>query len=162
MSRAQVRSAIVEFFEPPAVPGLNKIYSSQPKRITGADFHTGRPSGELSGAVGVVGILEEHEERRGVGGEHSGKKWVHYMCEIQVLVNSREQHSEVSMDFFDSIIDAVKDRLRSNRRLDDYPVIFEAGEAQLNGEYGEPRLIEDGSTEIWGAVRFEVSEFLTI
>ena len=161
MSRATVRNAVVQFFSPPNVHGLNKIYLSQPKRITGTDFHGGRPSGDLNGAVGVVHIMSETEERVGVGGEHSGKKWVHYQVQFQVLTNSREQLSENSMVFFDSVIDAVKDRLRSNRRLDDYPVIFEAGERELIGEYTDPVLLEDGSTEIWGAVTFEVSEFLT-
>jgi hypothetical protein len=156
-----VRSAVVEFFAPPSVPGLNKIYSSHPKRITGSDFHAGRPSGELTGSVAVVGILSETEERIATGGEHSGKKWVHYAVELQVLLNSREQHSETAMADFDQVVDAVKERLRSDRRLNDFPVIFEAGEKQLDGEYGEPRLLEDGSTEIWGAVRFEVSEILT-
>jgi hypothetical protein len=151
----------MEFFQPPAVPGLNKLYSSHPKRITGSDFHAGRPSGELTGAVAVVGILSENEERIALGGEHSGKKWVHYSVELQVLLNSREQHSEDAMTVFDEVIDAVKERLRSNRRLDNFPVIFEAGEKSLDGEYGEPRLLEDGSTEIWGSVRFEVSEILT-
>ena len=161
MSRQTVRSSIMEFFQPPAVPGLNKLYSSHPKRITGSDFHAGRPSGELTGAVAVVGILSENEERIALGGEHSGKKWVHYSVELQVLLNSREQHSEDAMTVFDEVIDAVKERLRSNRRLDNFPVIFEAGEKSLDGEYGEPRLLEDGSTEIWGSVRFEVSEILT-
>ena len=161
MSRQTVRNAVAQYFAPPNVPGLNKIYISQPKRITGTDFHGGRPSGDLNGAVGVIYIAAETEERRGIGGEHSGKKWVHYTVQFQVLVNSREQLSENSMVFFDSIIDAVKDRLRSNRRLDDYPVIFEAGERELIGEYTDPVLLEDGSTEIWGAVTFEVSEFLT-
>jgi hypothetical protein len=109
----------------------------------------------------VVGILSENEERIALGGEHSGKKWVHYSVELQVLLNSREQHSEDAMTVFDEVIDAVKERLRSNRRLDNFPVIFEAGEKSLDGEYGEPRLLEDGSTEIWGSVRFEVSEILT-
>jgi len=65
------------------------------------------------------------------------------------------------MTYFDSVIDNVKARLRSDRTLNDYPNIFEAGERELSGVYGEPVVLADGSTEIWGAVRFEVSEFLT-
>jgi hypothetical protein len=151
----------VEFFSPPNVPGLNKVYSSLPKRIAGNDYHGGRPSGQLSGAVAVVYIVSETEERIAIGGEHSGKKWVHYTVQLRIQSNSRERNSEDAMAFFDSIIDAVKDRLRSNRRLDNYPIIFEAGERQLVGEYGDPVLEEDGSTLIWGSVTFEVSEILT-
>jgi hypothetical protein len=161
MSRATVRQAIVAFFAPPAIPGLNRIYSAAPKRISGPDFRTGQPAGTFSGAVGVVNIMSENEESIGIGGEHSGKKWVHYQVEVQIFQHSVHQLSEDAMDDFDTVMDGVKARLRSDRRLDDWPVIFEAGERSLQGEYGEPRVLQDGSTEIWGAVRFEVSEVLT-
>lgn len=161
MSRATVRQAVVSFFQPPAVGGLNKVYSSAPKRIAGPEFREGQPSGTFSGAVGVVHLSAENEQRIAIGGEHSGKKWVHYTVELQVFLHSIHTHAEDAMADFDSVIDGVKERLRSDRRLDDWPIIFEAGERELSGEYGEPRVLQDGSTEIWGAVRFEVSEVLT-
>jgi hypothetical protein len=161
MSRATVRSAVQTFFDPPAVSGLNAVYTSFPKRIPGGDFRKGQPSGTKSGAVGVVHILTEREERIAIGGATSGKKWVHYTVELQVYCHSIETHAETAMDFFDSVIDGVKTHLRSDRWLNDYPVIFEAGERELSGYYGEPRVLNDGASEIWGAVRFEVSEVLT-
>lgn len=161
MSRATVRGAVAAFFAPPAVAGLNTLYTAPPKRIPGPAFREGQPAGTPSGAVGVVHIVSETEERIAIGGEHSGKKWVHYTVELQVFQHSIHQHSEDAMADFDAVIDAVKTRLRSDRRLDDWPVIFEAGERSLVGVYGEPRVVQDGSTEIWGAVQFEVSEVLT-
>lgn len=161
MSRATVRQAVAAFFAPPAVDGLNTIYSAPPKRISGPAFREGKPSGTQSGAIGMVNIVSETEERIAVGGEHSGKKWVHYVVELQVFLHSIHPHSEDAMNDFDKVIDSVKARLRSDRRLDDWPIIFEAGERQLSGIYGEPRVLQDGSTEIWGAVQFEVSEVLT-
>lgn len=161
MSRATVRSAVLNYFEPPTVAGLNKLFSAHPKRIEGTWFRFGQPAGTESGAVGVVHIVGEYEERIAIGGEHSGKKWVHYTVELQVFLHSVHRHSEDAMNDFDAVIDGVKAALRADRRLDDYPVIFEAGEKALEGEYGEPRVLQDGSTEIWGAVRFEVSEILT-
>lgn len=161
MSRASVRAAVTTFFQPTAVTGLNKVYSSMPKRIPGTDFRYGQAAGTKSGAVGLVQIVAENEERIAIGGATSGKKWVHYTIELQVYCHSIEMHAEDAMAFFDSVIDDVKATLRSDRWLNDYPVIFEAGERSLVGIYGEPKVLADGASEIWGAVQFEVSEVLT-
>ena len=161
MSRASVRAAVTTFFQPSAVAGLNKVYSSMPKRIPGTDFRQGQAAGTKSGAVGLVQIVAENEERIAIGGATSGKKWVHYTVELQVYCHSIEMHAEDAMAFFDSVIDDVKATLRSDRWLNDYPVIFEAGERSLVGIYGEPKVLADGASEIWGAVQFEVSEVLT-
>lgn len=160
MSRQLVRQAVSEFFAPPAVPGLNRVFTAMPKRVEGPWFRYGQPAGTLSGAIGVVHILSEREERIGIGGAHSGKKWVHYTVEIQVFQHSVQRHSEDAMTDFDAVIDAVKDKLRSDRQLNN-ALVFESGERLLDGDYGDPKVLQDGSTEIWGAVRFEVSEVLT-
>lgn len=161
MSRATVRSAVATFFAPPAVSGLNYVFTSFPKRITGDQFRNGQSAGTKSGAVGVVHIISEREERIAIGGATSGKKWVHYTVEMQVYMHSVELLAEDAMADFDTVIDNVKAHLRSDRWLNDYPVIFEAGERELSGYYGEPKVLADGASEIWGAVRFEVSEVLT-
>lgn len=161
MSRATIRAAVATFFAPPAVTGLNTIYTTFPKRVPGNQFRYGQPAGTKSGSVGIVHIINEREERIAIGGPTSGKKWVHYTVELQVYCHSIETHAEAAMDFFDTVIDGVKARLRSDRWLNDYPVIFEAGERELSGYYGEPKVLADGASEVWGAVRFEVSEVLT-
>jgi hypothetical protein len=161
MSRQTVRSAVVNYFAPPRVNGLNKVFSSMPKRIEGGWFRYGQPAGTPSGAVAIVQIVSESEERIAIGGEHDGKKWVHYDVQLELYQHSVRAHSEDAMADFDVLVDNVKDALRADRRLSDYPVIFEAGEKYLLGEYGEPKVLGDGSTEIWGAVRFEVSEVIS-
>jgi hypothetical protein len=161
MSRTTVRADVAAFFQPPTVTGLNKVYTSFPKRIPGGDFRYGQSSGTKSGAVGVVYIAGEREERIAIGGATSGKKWVHYTVELHVFCHSIELHAEDAMAFFDTTIDNVKARLRSDRTLGDYPVIFEAGERDLSAIYGEPKVLNDGASEVWGRVRFEVSEVLT-
>jgi len=161
VSRATIRAAVAGFFAPTAVVGLNAVYTSFPKRIPGGQFRLGQPAGTKSGSVAVVNIVSEREERIAIGGATSGKKWVHYTIELQVYCHSIETHSEAAMDFFDTVIDGVKTRLRSDRWLNNYPVIFEAGERELNGYYGEPKTLADGATEIWGGISFEVSEVLT-
>ena len=162
MSRAIVRAAVTAFFQPPAVSGLNTVYAAMPKRIPGSDFRSGQPTGTASGAVGIVQIVNSREERIAIGGATSGKKWVHYTVELQLFCHSVETHAETAMAFFDSVVDAAKDKLRSDRWLNDYPVIFEAGDREHMGIYGDPKVLNDGSSEIWGAIQFEVSEVLTI
>ena len=162
MSRETIRSAVATYFQPPAVLGLNKVFTAHPKRIEGQWFRYGQPAGTYSGAVGVVAIMSEEEERIGIGGAHSGKKWVHYEVQLEVFMHSIQRHAEDAMADFDILIDGIKAKLRADRYLDQAPnVVFEAGEKYLEGVYGEPRVLNDGSTEIWGAIRFEVSEVLT-
>ena len=161
MSRATVRAAIADFLAPPAVAGLNKVFTSTPKRIEGTWFRYGQPAGTQSGAVAVINLVSEREERIALGGEHSGKKWVHYEVSLDVYSHSVQKLSENAMTDFDSVIDTIKARLRADRRLGNDTVIFESGERSLDGEYGEPRVLNDGATEIWGSIRFEVSEVIT-
>jgi hypothetical protein len=160
MSRATVRAAIAAYFAPPAVVGLNRVYTSMPKRVEGPNFRDMQPAGTYSGAVAIINIESESETRRSIGGEHSGWKRVSYTVALDIYSHSIHRRSEDAMADFDTVIDGVKAHLRSNRRLEDYPQIFEAGEIFLDGDYGEPKVLQDGSTEIWGTVRFEVSEFI--
>jgi hypothetical protein len=160
MSRATVRRAVSVYFEPPTVPGLNKVFTSMPKRIEGTWFRYGQPAGTYSGAVAIVNIESEQEQRIAIGGEHSGWKRVSYTVALDLYQHSIQRLAEDAMTDFDALVDNVKAALRAERRLEDYPVIFEAGEKFLDGEYGEPKVLADGSTEIWGTVRFEVSEVI--
>lgn len=162
MSRATIRNAVATYFASPACAGLNKVFTAHPKRVEAPWFRYGQPAGTISGSVGVVVILAEQEERIGINGATSGKKWVHYEVQMEVFMHSIHRHSEDAMTDFDTIIDNIKAKLRADRYLNSAPtVVFEAGEKYLDGVYGEPRVLSDGSTEIWGAIRFEVSEVLT-
>lgn len=160
MSRAQVRKAVAEFFAPPAIPMLGSIYRSVPKRVPGPEFRKTLPQGTHSGAIAIINLVNEREERIAIGGEHSGRKWVHYEVALEVKMHSIHKHSEDAMDDFDALIDAIKSKLRSDRRLANDGIIFESGERLLVAEYAEPEVMTDGSTIIWGVVRFEVSEVL--
>jgi hypothetical protein len=162
MSRQTVRNAVATYFQPPAAGGLNKVFNAHPKRIEATWYGYGQPAGTQSGAVGVVAIMGETEDRIAIGGATSGKKWVHYEVQLEVFFHSVHRHSEDAMLAFDTVIDNIKAKLRADRYLNQSPtIVFEAGEKYLDGVYGEPRVLSDGSTEIWGAIRFEVSEVLT-
>lgn len=160
MSRTTVRKAVTEFFSPPAVPMLSAVYSSIPKRVPGPEFRKTLSAGTKSGAIAIVAIAGENERRIAIGGEHNGRKRVFYDVILEVKMHSVHTHSEDAMADFDILIDNIKEKLRSDRRLANDGVIFEAGEGYLTGEYADPEVMNDGSTIIWGVVRFEVSEVL--
>ena len=164
MSRATVRSAVAAWFSPPNVAGLNYVYSAWPKKIDGEKFRSG--SGQPSGAVGVVHINAESEQRIGMGGPFAGqfigRKIVTYDVSLNVRVHSVELRLEDAMAFYDQVFDAAKARIRSDQSLGQgIAVIFQAGETTLTGEHGEPEVMSDGATAIWGRLNFTVEEVIT-
>ena len=163
MSRALVRSSVTAWFAPPNVTGLYTIARSFPKRFTPGMFRSAAGGGQpglFSGAVGVVFIVGDSEHREALGGQNSGKKRVEYVVELQMMQHSVHPHAEDAMDDFDLMVDAAKARLRADRQIGTAGLLFQAGENLLEGVYGEPKLLADGATEIWGSIRFDCSEYL--
>jgi len=67
------------------------------------------------------------------------------------------------MDAFDTIIDAIKDRLRAvGHRLgqSDGDVIWQAAEPDINVSYGEPKTNDGGAVEIWAGIAFQVTQMI--
>lgn len=162
MGRASVRSAIYNYFNPngtSAVTGIDTWYPSFPKRIPATAFRS--TPGQTSGSAAAIFILAERENRIALGGAHSGWKRVVYTVEVQIFHNSIEQHAEDAMDHFDLTIDNLKNKIRADRNLGtNLQVVWEAGEGELSSVYGEPKVIQGGATEIWGTVRFQLTEMV--
>lgn len=157
--RAAVRTAVKNFLQPPAVAGLNKLYRSMPKVIDAKDYTTGQAAGTKNGAVGVVHIRRDFEERRAVGGATGGKKFVSHFIELNLFFRSIEPTIEAATDAFDLLMDATKARLHADRTLGDPTNVFQAGEQQLETEAGEAEL-EGDTIFIWGVVRFIVNQLI--
>lgn len=161
MSRAEVRSAVANFFAPPAVAGLNTVYRSEPKIIQGQDFFAGAAAGIGTGAVGVVHIERESEQRRALGGATSGKKRIDYDVAMIIRFRSDLVSGTAAMDAYDTMIDGIKTRLRSDRQLNAAGTIFSAGEA---GEQGGSDIeiisdlpVKEGQVvHIWTACRLPI------
>jgi len=160
MSRATVRAALVSYFTPPAVTGLNTVYSSYPKRIPATAFRYGQAAGTKTGTVGVIHIERSSEERIALGGITSGKKEITYTVGLDLYCHSLQAHSEDAMADFDVVVENVLNKIRADRQLAATNVIFRAGETLLECDFGEPKVIRDGATEQWGVVRFEVVEII--
>lgn len=164
MSRATIRDAIIDYFAPAGVSsitGVANIFRSWPRIVQPEQIIQ---AGAKAGAVAVVVLERDFEERVALGGATSGKKRITYQCRLDVkfrAVFDEDESGEKAMDAFDLVIDAIKAKLRTDRTLAAPSVVFQAGEEPLmEGEYGDPVL--DGETiEIWGGVRFIVSEWIT-
>jgi len=160
MSRAQVRSAVGTWVAGASIPHLNQIFTSFPKRI---NFQANSTAGEMTRAAGVVFIAGEDESRIAIGGASDGWKRIDYDVQFQIYTHSVEQYAQDSMDAFDAIVDAVKDRLRAGgHRLGqtDGDVIWQAAEDSISVRYGEPVTNNGGATEIWAAVDFIVTQMI--
>jgi hypothetical protein len=160
MSRAQVRSAVGDWIAGQSITNLNQIFTSFPKRL---NFEQNAPVGSATRAAGVVFIAAESEERIAIGGAYNGWKRVDYEVVFQVFVHSMQNYAQDTMDDFDAIIDAVKDRLRSGGHrlgMSDGTVIWQAAEPGISVEYGEPKTNDGGAVEIWAGISFTVTQMI--
>jgi hypothetical protein len=171
MGRAFVRQTVAAFFAPPAVPGLYTVYRAEPKNIPGPAFFDGAPAGTASGAVAFPHIESQIEQRIAMGGPTSGWKMVPYDVALVVRFKSNRQESEDAVDDWDTILENIVDRLRSDRQLgtsaQQSPTIFQAGEGDTFG--GEdihvlsdlPKAMGTGQQIVaWAAVRFKAIEMV--
>ena len=160
MTRQQVRQNVGTWVADAAIPHLNQVFTSFPKRI---NFQANSSAGEMTRAAGVVFIRGEREDRVALGGASSGWKRVDYDVQFQVYTHSVEQYAQDAMDAFDAIVDAVKERLRAGgHRLgaSSGDVIWQAAEPEIMVQYGEPMTNDGGATEIWAAIEFTVTQMI--
>lgn len=160
MSRQQVRAAVGEWVADAAIPNLNQIFTSFPKRI---NFQQNSTAGQLCRAAAVVFISNETEERIAIGGAYDGWKRVDYDVQFQIYTHCMHNYAQDAMDDFDAIVDAVKAKLRAGgHRLGktDGDVIWQAAEPGISVSYGEPLTNDGGATEIWAAISFTVTQMI--
>lgn len=162
MSRSEVRTKVATWIADAAIPNLNQVFTSHPKRI---NFEQNATAGQLTRAAGLVFIAGETEQRIAVGGASNGWKRIDYDVQFQVYTHSMRSLAQDAMNDFDAIIDAIKVRVRSGgHRLgeSDGTIIWQVGEGvkQISVIYGEPKTNDGGATEIWAAVEFEVTQMI--
>lgn len=160
MSRAEVRSQLATFLTTPPVATLNQVFTSFPKQI---NFQTGSTPGQKSRAAAVIFIQSENENRIALGGATSGKKRVDYEVVVQVFHHSMQRDSQDAMDDFDTLVDNIKDRLRSDHRFGNPNgnLIWQGAEPIISADYGEPSSSDRGVTETWALIRFQVTQIYT-
>jgi len=160
LSRQEVRKAVGDWIALAAIPNLNQIFTSFPKRI---NFEQNAAPGQMTRAAAVVFIAGETESRIAVGGAYSGWKRIDYDVEFQLFTHSMNNYAQDARDAFDEIIDGIKTQLRAGgHRLGktDGDVIWQAAEDAITVAYGEPKTNDGGATEIWAGVRFTVTQMI--
>jgi hypothetical protein len=157
--RVGVRETLAKFLANPPITGLNVVHTSFPKRI---QFQENSQPGQLSRAQVVIFIQSETETRLAIGGAHDGWKRVDYNVIIQIFLHSLERDAVIAMDAFDTLVDAIKTRLRSDHNFGDTTgtLVWQGAEPIINGSYGEPATNNEGATEIFAELQFDVTEMI--
>jgi hypothetical protein len=159
VGRAQVRSTLASFIQPPAVNGVNQVFTSFPKRI---NFQENALAGERNRAAVVIHIESETESRIAVGGAFNGWKRVDYTVVLQIFHHSLERESQDAMDNFDMVVDNLKEKLRSDHNFGDPSgtLVWQGAEPAIDAAYGEPISQNGTSTETWASLRFTVTQMI--
>ena len=157
--RTGVRATLATFLATPQIVTLNQVFTSFPKRI---NFQVNSTAGQLSRAAVVVFIQAENETRLAIGGATNGWKRVDYSVILQVFHHSLQRNSEDAMADFDTLIDNIKTRLRSDHRFGDSTgtLVWQGAEPIINATYGEPSTVAEGATETYAELQFDVTEMI--
>ena len=157
--RVGVRATLASFLATPQITTLNQVFTSFPKRI---NFQVNSVAGQLSRAAVVVFIQSENETRLAIGGATNGWKRVDYSIVLQVFHHSLQRNAEDSMADFDTLIDNIKTRLRSDHRFGDETgtLVWQGAEPIINATYGEPSTVAEGATETYAELQFDVTEMI--
>jgi len=160
VGRAQVRSTLAALIAPPAVDGIQQVFTSFPKRI---NFQVNALPGEENRCAAVIFIENETETRIANGGAYNGWKRIDYSVAIQLFHHSLARESEDAMNSLDAIVDGLKELLRgSGHRLGDDSgvLVWQGAEPVIDVAYGEPLSQKGTSTETWATMRFTVTQMI--
>lgn len=157
--RTGVRETLYNFISNPPIPTINKVWTSFPKRI---QFQENSLPGQLSRAQVIIFIASETENRLAIGGATNGWKRVDYTIVLQIYQHSLERNSQDAMIAFDTLIDNLKERLRSDHNFGDPTgnLVWQGAEPIINGRYGEPATTKEGATETFAELEFMVTEMI--
>jgi hypothetical protein len=157
--RSGVRATLYNFISNPPIPTINKVWTSFPKRI---QFQENSQPGQLSRAQVIIFISSENETRLAIGGAHNGWKRVDYNVIIQIYQHSMERNAEDAMITFDTLVDNLKKRLRSDHNFGDPTgvLVWQGAEPIINARYGEPSTTKEGATETFAEIEFMVTEMI--
>lgn len=157
--RVGVRDTLYKFISNPPIEQVNQVFTSFPKRI---NYQENSQPGQLSRCAVVIFIESETETRLAIGGAHSGWKRVDYSVILQIFHHSLQRNAEDAMADFDEVVDNIKTRLRSDHNFGDASgtLVWQGAEPIINGNYGEPATSQEGATETFAQLQFDVTEMV--
>jgi hypothetical protein len=157
--RTGVRATLYTYLKNAGIAGLNQIFTSFPKRI---NYQVNATAGQLSRAAVVIFIQSEREKRIAIGGATNGWKQVDFTVVLQVFHHSMQRDAEDAMTDFDTLIDNIKATLRADHRFGDTTgnLVWQGAEPAIDTLYGEPITSDNGATETFAEIRFDVTEMI--
>jgi len=157
--RADVRATLFNYLKTAGIDQLNQVFTSFPKRI---NYQVNAKPGQLSRAAALIFIQSEREKRIAIGGAHSGWKQVDYTVVLQIFHHSVQNNAEDSMADFDTLIDNIKATLRADHRFGDTTgnLVWQGAEPAIDTLYGEPVTSDNGATDTFAEIRFDVTEMI--
>jgi len=157
--RTGVRATLYTYLQNAGIAGLNQIFTSFPKRI---NYQVNATAGQLSRAAVVIFIQSEREKRIAIGGATNGWKQVDFTVVLQVFHHSMQRDAEDAMTDFDTLIDNIKATLRADHRFGDTTgnLVWQGAEPAIDTLYGEPITSDNGATETFAEIRFDVTEMI--
>ena len=137
-TRAEVRTAIVSFFEGKigvtgTIPALAQVYGFPEKIMAESDMYQDFNPGLDEGAFMFVHLMNSHDQRIAIGGPTSGQKWVEYECTLTVVFRSSAQLSSDAGLANETMTDSIVAAIRSDRHAGAPGTIFQWGEGGRAG-----------------------------
>jgi hypothetical protein len=159
VGRTQLRSTLYNYLTGANISTLNQIFTSFPKRI---NFQVNAQAGQMSRSAIVIFIENERETRLAIGGATSGWKRVDFTVVLQVFHHSLQNNSEDAMTDFDTLVDNIKNTLRASHNFGDNSQVnvWQGAEPAIDCLYGEPVTSDNGATETWAEIRFDVTQMI--
>jgi hypothetical protein len=165
MSSAKVRDAIVQFLKEPAIPGIQNVYRDVPWFVDGAAWEIYSYDGWA--AIACVHINSTNETRVTLPFATGSKRVDHQVAvliQYQYLIPNDlapQEYEDSWVDGLDSVIDAVKERIRSNFTFNSNGVVWQAGEGQndLSINRDVPRT-DNGRVHSWNVIEFSLTEII--
>jgi len=157
--RSGVRTTLYNYLKNANISTLNQIFTSFPKRI---NYQVNSTPGQLSRSAVVIFIQSEREKRIAIGGATNGWKQVDFTVVLQVFHHSVQRDAEDAMADFDTLIDNIKATLRAAHRFGDTTgnLVWQGAEPAIDCLYGEPVTSDNGATETFAELRFDVTEMI--
>ena len=157
--RADVRTTLFNYLKGANIYQLNQLFTSFPKRI---NYQVNSKPGQLSRAAAVIFIQSEREKRIAIGGATNGWKQVDFTVILQIFHHSMQRDAEDAMADFDTLVDNIKATLRADHRFGDTTgnLVWQGAEPAIDTLYGEPVTSDNGATETFAEIRFDVTEMI--
>ena len=157
--RANLRATLNSYLVGAAIPTLNQVFTSFPKRI---NFQVNATAGQMSRAAAVIFIQSERETRLAIGGATNGWKRVDYTVVLQIFHHSLQNNAEDAMADFDTLVDNIKGTLRASHNFGDSSQVnvWQGAEPAIDCLYGEPVTSDNGATETFAEIRFDVTQMI--